>query len=90
MTKMRPPIFVMGVPRSGTTLVSTLINASKQVYIPEETHFFHLKRKWGEVDFEVFKDNYLNPKKNSYLNGLNLNSLEIVSYTSVGMKKNFL
>jgi len=37
------PVFVIGVPRSGTTLVSNILNASKKIYIPEETHFYFLK-----------------------------------------------
>jgi len=34
------PIFIVGMPRSGTTLLSMIINAHSQVAIPPETHYF--------------------------------------------------
>ena len=51
-------VFIIGMPRSGTTLVSTLINASNQIFIGEETHFFELLSKWNknkrDVNFNRF------------------------------------
>lgn len=38
------PIFIVGYPRSGTTLVQTLIATQKNVYSFPETHFFSLVR----------------------------------------------
>lgn len=35
-----PPIFITGMPRSGTTLVSMLLNAHSRVAIAPETHYF--------------------------------------------------
>lgn len=40
----RGPVFVVGFPRSGTTLVQQILNAHPQVAIAPETHFFH--RYW--------------------------------------------
>jgi hypothetical protein len=35
-----PPIFIVGMPRSGTTLLSAMLNAHGQVSISPETHYF--------------------------------------------------
>ncbi len=35
------PVFVVGMPRSGTTLVSTMISAHPQLTIPPETHYLN-------------------------------------------------
>ena len=61
----KDPIFIVGVPRSGTTLVSNLLNASNEIYIGPETHFFHLKNYSN--NFKNFKKNYLNESTNMYL-----------------------
>ena len=36
----RPPIFVMGTPRSGTTLTARILANHSRIFIPAETHFF--------------------------------------------------
>lgn len=35
-----PPIFIVGAPRSGTTLLRRLLNQHSMLCVPEETHFF--------------------------------------------------
>jgi len=35
-----PPIFIVGVPRSGTTLLAAMINAHRRIGCGNETHFF--------------------------------------------------
>lgn len=51
------PIFVVGHPRSGTTLLRLILNAHPRIVIPPEAHvasfFRRLKRKYGELDSEV-------------------------------------
>jgi len=34
------PLFIFGVPRSGTTLISMILNQTREIYIPPETHYF--------------------------------------------------
>ena len=46
---IRHPIFVVGMPRSGTTLLSAMLDAHPQIAISPETHFFSL----GEFDVEA-------------------------------------
>lgn len=36
---MDSPVFVIGVPRSGTTLLRYMINSGGRIYIPQESHF---------------------------------------------------
>lgn len=40
------PVFVVGMPRSGTTLISNLLNASSDIYIGPETHFYNIYANW--------------------------------------------
>jgi Sulfotransferase family len=51
MATQRPPApFVVGVPRSGTTLLRLMLDAHPQLAIPAETHFFpELIERWGEL-----------------------------------------
>jgi len=37
---MRSPVFVVGMPRSGTTLLGAMLNAHSQVAVAPETHFY--------------------------------------------------
>ena len=51
MPTQRPPApFVVGVPRSGTTLLRLMLDAHPQLAIPAETHFFpELIEGWEEL-----------------------------------------
>src|SRR5204863_639082 len=40
MTTLERPIFVVGCPRSGTTLVQCILSASSHAFSLPETHFF--------------------------------------------------
>jgi len=67
------PIFIVGMPRSGTTLLSNLLNATNEIYIPEETHIFQLLEKYEKLGLGIsFKEFFLDPKSNPYLDQLNL------------------
>lgn len=37
---MNAPVFIVGVPRSGTTLLTDLLNRTGQIIFPPETHYF--------------------------------------------------
>lgn len=82
MNKAIPfPIFIVGMPRSGTTLVSNLLNASGEIYIPEETHFYDTLKRFKSKysikrnDFDEFKRYYLSDR-NFALEYLNLSDKE--------------
>jgi hypothetical protein len=63
------PVFITGFPRSGTTLLSVLLNKTGKIYIPEETHAYQL---FYEKKFGNFVDFYFNENRNKYLKYLNL------------------
>jgi hypothetical protein len=42
------PIFIIGLPRSGTTLLSTMLNVADGVHFPEETHLFIQKSRYNK------------------------------------------
>ncbi|WP_297092259.1 sulfotransferase [uncultured Draconibacterium sp.] len=63
------PTFIVGVSRSGTTLLTQLINASGQIYFGTETHFFRFinqKKYRNTPESEVIKK-YLNLRSNRFL-----------------------
>jgi Sulfotransferase family len=47
------PVFVGGCPRSGTTMVRTMLNAHPDLAVPHETRFlvdaYRLRRRWGDL-----------------------------------------
>lgn len=44
--KRRTPFFVVGTPRSGTTLLQVMLNRGPTLYIPPETHFLPYYSHW--------------------------------------------
>src|SRR4051794_7029657 len=53
MTGLDRPIFVVGAPRSGTTLVQCILSANSQAYSLPETHFFSVVLPALGVDFDA-------------------------------------
>jgi hypothetical protein len=55
---MTPPLFVLGVSRSGTTLLRVILDRSPGIAIPDESFFIPLlaRRHRGEVDAARFLD----------------------------------
>lgn len=56
-TKLEKPIFVVGHPRSGTTLLATVLGRNSEVAMPPETQFFieqahHFGRRLQSIDIE--------------------------------------
>ena len=47
------PFFIVGSPRSGTTLLEQLVNRHSRLYIPPETAFFHLLSRHGQLVSET-------------------------------------
>jgi hypothetical protein len=45
------PVFIVGSPRSGTTLLATLVDRHSRIAIPPETHFFGHFRRWIGQEF---------------------------------------
>lgn len=70
---IKRPIFIVGMPRSGTTLLSTVLNVSNDIYIGQETHFFEVLAKWKKFGRKnSFFDFYFNNKSNVNLKYLTL------------------
>lgn len=52
------PFFIIGSPRSGTTLFRDILRANRQVTCPEETHFYRLAFPFGGGEYtQFFKKN---------------------------------
>ncbi|MEA5577330.1 sulfotransferase [Anabaena sp. UHCC 0451] len=46
-----PPIFIVGMPRSGTTLMTAMLSAHPHIAIPSETHFLrHWIKQYSHLD----------------------------------------
>jgi hypothetical protein len=56
---MEEPIFIVGVPRSGTTLVRMILNAHSRIGIAPETHFFPLFWRFRERYGDLYEDHNL-------------------------------
>jgi len=60
----KPPIFVVGVDRSGTTLLALMLDSHSQIAIPYESHFipFYYKyiEKFGDLAIESNRINLIN------------------------------
>lgn len=54
------PIFILGNPRSGTSLLRLMLDTHTDICIPPESHFFlWLEEKYGDWEINML-DNYLN------------------------------
>lgn len=57
------PIFIVGVGRSGTSLLQSMLNAHSMIAFPSETHFIRnyiaKGKSWSESKVEVLKDEFL-------------------------------
>jgi hypothetical protein len=77
MSSVNPPVFIVGMPRSGTTLLSNLLNATKEIYFPEETHYYQqLDKLKTKKNNNLYLD-FLNSEINQYLVGFNLTKQEL-------------
>jgi hypothetical protein len=101
-----PPFFILGRPRSGTTLLTTLFNAHPNIRIaPEFPVMMFLYRKfknvkvWDEDTIRSFVDHAFYHSKNSKINERRVNNLridkefiigELLRYKEVGSIQLFL
>ena len=62
------PVFIVGSPRSGTTLLATLVDRHSRIAIPPETHFFGHFRRWvgrelGSLQHHTLVDEFLKNRR---------------------------
>lgn len=73
------PFFIVGCPRSGTTLLSVLLDRHSSVAVPPETFFFHvfsgLSRRREKPDYEWLVSQYLD---DSYMTAMKLDRSKIL------------
>ena len=69
------PIFIIGVGRSGTSLLQSMLNAHKDISFPPETHFirYYLIKKYN---YDNVKNKLLEDEN---LKKLNLDLIELVN-----------
>lgn len=75
------PVFIIGVPRSGTTLLAQLLNASEQISFGKESHFFQFinKRKFKYKSDKEIINAFLNRDANAYLKYFDWSNNELAS-----------
>ena len=75
-TNNQSPIFIVGMARSGTTLLRSILNSHPNIAIPRETTFFYLVEKYLKVhnvatfskeEVEKFWDWYSQKRRFTYL-----------------------
>jgi hypothetical protein len=69
MNEYKAPFFIVGVPRSGTTLMASFLSAHPHLIVPPETHFFNYwtpASENTEIDINSFLENLLNSKRFSF------------------------
>ncbi|MFW6008409.1 MAG: sulfotransferase family protein, partial [archaeon] len=74
--KIDQPIFIIGVGRSGTTLLQSMLNAHSKIIFPPETHFFRNYIANPKVNKNLLNEN-LKWFKNKLFNDENLLKLDI-------------
>jgi hypothetical protein len=67
LSAVEKPIFIVACPRSGTTILATLLNSHPQICASTETHFFNFiskqkKYNWKNFDLKQFED-FLNESR---------------------------
>lgn len=79
MKKIKKPIFIIGVGRSGTTLLQSMLNSNSKIAFTPETHFIrkhianvkeHCLFKYNK--YQILKNIFI---KDKYLNRINIDAL---------------
>lgn len=66
-TSNKSPIFIVGMPRSGTTLISAMISAHSSIAISPESHFIsYWMKKYSKLDLNLFWEKFSGSKRFSY------------------------
>ena len=55
-TGRKPPFFIVGSVRSGTSLLRDLLRQHPNLHSPEETHFFRWPHAFGSIDFNLIQE----------------------------------
>ena len=91
---MKPPVFVLGFPRSGTTLLySMLIAAGGFAVYRKETYFYDLVPRFGSLQTPHLRDRFLHQWLNGYLGkvpGLDLDRLARKAMSETRHRREFL
>ncbi len=91
------PIFIVGLPRSGTTLLRSMLCAHSRLTVPPESHFFNYwLREYGQLDlsnpadFETFWEIFSRSQRFGYF-GLEAEPLrgEILQQSELSLKTVF-
>ncbi len=68
-----PPTFIVGCPRSGTTLLSAILNRHPQICVPPESHFYRYMHEqfkqgweWVQKDWPQNVHQFLEPMCTNY------------------------
>lgn len=64
------PFFILGAPRSGTTMLRDIFKQVDELYSPEETHFFRWAAPYKGVEFMQFYRNNPVLKKHREMDGV--------------------
>jgi len=77
------PVFIVGMPRSGTTLLKMMMCAHSKIAIPPETHFFTKLYSQKDIIGDLKKDQNLHKLwllllKNKYFTDLKIKNIKIL------------
>ncbi len=73
------PFFIVGSPRSGTTLLERILNRHSRIFIPPETEFFFLLENFSGISSENKSEKELKKLVDYYLNQYAARFLELPS-----------
>ena len=71
------PVFIVGMPRSGTTILSNLLNATQNIYFPPETHYYQLIKKFHSKKSKNPYLDFINLTRNKYFSEFKFSDYEI-------------
>lgn len=82
------PVFIIGMPRSGTTLLSNMLNASKAIYFGTETHVFSEFHKWKSDQINNNFSSYYFSKDNPFLKYFDFEEVDFLRLKKISNNMN--
>ena len=79
--------FIVGFPRSGTTLLSSMLNASGHIYFGRETHVFEVFTNWKKSSHNSFIDYYFDSRYNPNIKNMHNSIFNLHTSYQVNQKK---